>query len=452
MKLTKDVLAKMSKDYKGAKTQHVAQKAVTKNGILAASEDIQVAKELSTPSFAFSIDVDSEAVANQKQSGRCWMFACLNFCRFHVEKELDLPQGTFELSQAYLAFYNKLERANWFLEHVAATADKSLDDREVVWLFSAPMQDGGDWDMVCGLIKKYGVIPHGAMAETACTNNTAQVNTVLSHLLRQDGLKLRTMVHEGASQDDVEKAQQAMLDEVYRVLCVCFGEPPQKVDFEYTDTKKKFHGVYGLTPQEFYKKYVGIDLDDYVGVINVPGEANPFGRTFIIEDSDQIPERENLYLNVEMGTLKDLVVAQLKGGEPVWFGCDVLQHCDEQLGVMSPELYDFDNLFGVEFTMDKAERFATRQSLPTHAMMIAGVNVVDGKPDKWKIENSWGTEVHGKKVGHNGYYVCSDEWFDQFVYEVAIKKSLLSPELQKALEGEPVVWPYWNTFNPVTSL
>lgn len=451
MKLTKEAIAKMSQSYSKAKTQHVAENAVTKNGILAASENSQVAKDLSTPAFAFSIDVDSQAVANQKQSGRCWMFACLNFCRFHVEKTLDLPQGTFELSQAYLAFYNKLERANWFLEHVAATASKPFDDREVTWLFGAPMQDGGDWDMVCGLIKKYGVVPHAAMVETACTNNTAQINTQLSHLLRQDGLKIRSLVREGVDGKKIEEVQAQMLDEVYRMLCVAFGEPPVKVDFEYTDTKKQFHGVYGLTPLEFYKKYVGIDLDDYIGVINVPGEDNPYKRLYAIEDSDQIPERENLYLNVDIDTLKGLVIDQLKSGEPVWFGCDVLQHCDEEAGVMDMDLYDFDELFGVDFSMDKAQRYLTRESLPTHAMMIAGVNLVDGKPDKWKIENSWGTEVHGKKVGHNGYYVCGDEWFDNFVYEVAIKKSLLSDELQKVLDTEPIVWPFWCTFNPVSA-
>ena len=247
------------------------------------------------------------------------------------------PRGTFELSQAYLAFYNKLERSNWFLDHIVATADKGLDDREVTWLVNAPMQDGGDWDMVCGLIEKYGVVPHAAMVETACTNDTAQINTVLSHLLRQDALKLRSMVREGAADADVEAAEEAMLTEVYRVLCVAFGEPPQKVDFEYTDSKKEFHGVYGLTPLEFYRRYVGIDLDDYVGVINVPGEGNPYGRTYAIEDSDQVPERENLYLNVDMPTLKAAVIDQLKAGEPVWFGCDVLQHCDEQLGVMIPD-------------------------------------------------------------------------------------------------------------------
>lgn len=177
MEISKEQIAKMAESYKKAETQHVAQRAVTKNGILESAESVEVLKRMSPKNFAFSIDVDDQAVANQKMSGRCWMFACLNVLRFHIEKELDLPKGTFELSQAYLAFFNKLERAAWFLEHAVATADKPLDDREVDWLFTTPMADGGDWDMVCALVKKYGVVPHEAQAETHCTNNTAELNT-----------------------------------------------------------------------------------------------------------------------------------------------------------------------------------------------------------------------------------------------------------------------------------
>lgn len=446
MKLSKEQIAKMSTSFKEAKAQHVAQRAVTKNGILASAEDVDVLQRLSPANFAFSIDLDSEAVANQKQSGRCWMFACLNTLRFHIEKELDLPKGTFELSQAYLAFFNKLERAAWFLEHIVDTADKDYDDREVNWLISAPMQDGGDWDMICALVKKYGVIPHQAMAETACTNATAELNTVLSHLLRQDAIELRTMAREGK---DTTARQLEMLDDVYRVLAVCFGEPPQKFDFQYQDAKGAYHADYDLTPLEFLKKYVKIDLDDYVGVINVPGDDKPYDRLYAIQDSDQIPERPNLYLNVPMEDLKDLTIKMLKEGEPVWFGSDVLQHCDRNAGVMAQDLYDLESLFGVSFTMDKAQRFALKESLPTHAMVIAGVDLKDGKPTKWKIENSWGTENHGRKTGNNGYFVCDDWWFDNFVYEVAIRKDLLTAQQQKALEGDPIVWPFWNSFNPV---
>lgn len=449
MKISKEQIEKMHESFKKCETQQVAQKAVTVNGILKSAENVEVLKRLSPANFAFSIDVDKEAVANQLMSGRCWMFACLNTLRFRIEKELDLPQGTFELSQAYLAFYNKLERAAWFMKHIVETADKDLNDREVTWLIQSPMQDGGDWDMVAALVKKYGVVPHSAMSETHCTNDTAEVNTVLSHLLRQDALKLRTMAREGK---DTEVVQEEMLNEVYRILAVCFGEPVQKFDFQYEDKKGAYHADYDLTPLEFYKKYVGLDLDDYIGVINVPGEENPYGRTYAIEDSDQIPERENLYLNVEMDDLKQMVIAQLKAGEPVWFGCDVLQHCDRMAGVMDMDLYDLEAMFGIKFSMTKAERYAMRESLPTHAMVIAGVDLdKDGKPTKWKIENSWGTENGGKKTGNNGYFVCGDEWFDNFVYEVAINKKFMTAEQQKALSGEPIVWPFWATFNPVSA-
>ncbi len=446
MKLSKEQIKKMSESYQKASTQHVAQRAVTKNGILESAESVEVLKRMSPPNFAFSLDVDDQAVANQKMSGRCWMFACLNVLRFHIEKELDLPRGTFELSQAYLAFYNKLERAAWFLEHIVATADKPLDDREVDWLISTPMADGGDWDMVAALVKKYGVVPHEAMAETHCTNDTEELNTVLSHLLRQDAIQLRQMANEGK---DTEATQLEMLNDVYRILAVCFGEPPETFDFTYVDDKKQYHAELGITPLEFLKKHVKINLDDYVGVINVPGEDKPYGHVYAIQDSDQIPERRNLYVNVPMEELKGYVIESLKQGDPVWFGSDVLQWCDRNAGVMAADLYDLQQLFGIKFSMDKAQRFAMHESLPTHAMTIAGVDIKDGKPTKWKIENSWGTENGGKKTGNNGYFVCSDEWFDAFVYEVAIPKKLLKPETAKALESEPIVWPFWNTFNPV---
>ena len=448
MEITKEQIKKMSDSFEQAKTQKVIQKAVTKNGILASSEDVDVIERLSPANFAFSIDVDKEAVANQLQSGRCWMFACLNTLRFHIEKELNLPAGTFELSQAYLAFYNKLERCAWFFDHIIKTADKELDDREVDWLISTPMADGGDWDMVCALVKKYGVMPHQGMSETYCTNDTAEVNTMLSTILRQDAIKLRDMVRSGK---DTTSTVEEMLNECYRVLAVCFGNPPEKFDFQYEDKDGKYHGVFDITPLEFYKKYVNINLDDYIGVINVPGDDKPYYKMYTIDDSDQIPERENLYLNLPMDELKQLVIEQLKAGEPVWFGCDVLQHCDRMAGVMDMHLYDWSEMFDIDFTMDKAQRYAMHESLPTHAMVIAGVDIdTEGKPMKWKIENSWGTENHGEKTGNNGYFVCGDEWFDNFVFEVAINKKYMTDEQKKVLGTEPTVWPFWVTFNPVT--
>ena len=446
MKLTKSRLAHMSKSYAKATTQHVAQRAVTNMGIMNSAEDVSVAMRLSPPNFAFSIDVDKQAVANQKASGRCWMFACLNTLRFHIERELRLPKGTFELSQAFPVFYNKLERAAWFLEHVKATADKPLDDREVSWLFETPMADGGDWDMICGLVMKYGLVPHQAMSETQVSNDTAMLNRLLSRLLRKDGLELRELVQ---TKKDTTGAIERMLDEVYRMLAVCYGEPPERFTFQFEDIDGIYHIIENITPLDFFHEFVPIDLTNYVGVINVPGEDRPFNRLYTVADSDQIPERRNLYLNVSMDDLKDLVIRQLMADMPVWFGCDVLQHCDEERGVMSHELFDYESLFNVSFTMDKQQRYDTFESAPTHAMVIAGVDIVDGKPSKWKIENSWGVENHGFPTGNNGYFVCDDQWFDDYVFEVAIDKQFMTPEQRVALDTEPITWPYWSTFNPV---
>lgn len=444
-RITPEKLAKWGDAFSAAATQHVAQKAVMKNGIMASSEDIEVIQRLSPANFAFSVDVDNQAVANQKQSGRCWMFAALNLLRWHIEKQLDLPHGTFELSQAYLAFYNKIERAAWFLEHVIETADRDFGDREVDYLFSAPMEDGGYWNWVAGLIEKYGVVPHSAMSETYCTNNTAEVNEVLSHLLRKDGLKLRTMAREGK---DTDAAMDEMLSEVYRVLAVCFGEPPKTFDFQYADKNNKYHAELGMTPKSFMEKHVPVNVkDDFVAVSNLPGDTRPYNRIYTIQDSNQIPNGPICYLNLPIDELKKLVLAQLGDGkgEPVWFASDVLAHSDKMKGVMSLNLYDMQAMFGIDFELDKAQGLDTQQFGPDHAMMIAGVDIVDGKPSKWKIENSWGTTNDGKPTGNNGYFVCTDEWFDDFVYVAAIRKDLLSDEQKAALDTEPIVLPFYTT-------
>ncbi len=447
MELTKDALKKMRDDYAKAKTQHVAQRATMKNGILDSCENADV---VARDQYVFSIDVDSEAVANQNQSGRCWMYACLNTLRWHIEKDLNLTHGSFELSQNYTFFYDKLEKSNFFHQQIIDSADAPLSDRRVTFLLNTPQQDGGDFDIIAAIVKKYGVIPKKAMNETHASINSAELDTILNKKLRQDALELRTMVQKEATDEELDTVRERMLNEVYRILSVALGTPPETVDFEYRDKDDKYHGEFGLTPLEFLTKYVPINLDDYVGVINVPIDSMPYNRVFGIEMSNEIIEgRPNRYLNVVMEDLKAVALKQLQAGEPIWFGCDVMQHTDIHNGVMDMDLFSFDELFGVEFTMDKAQRYLMRDSLPTHAMTIAGVDIVDGNPRRWKVENSWGADVHGQKVGDNGYYVMSDAWFDNFVYEVAVRKDLLPEDLQRAFGTDPIILPYWSSFDPL---
>lgn len=447
MELTVESLAQMRAEYSKAAAQKIAQRATMKNGILDSSENQDV---IERNQFTFSIDIDSEAVANQNQSGRCWMYACLNTLRWHIEKDLKLPKGSFELSQNYTYFYDKLEKCNFFHQQIIDTAEAPLDDRRVTFLLNTPQQDGGDFDLIAAIVKKYGVVPKKCMDETFASIKSAEMNTLLNKLLRKHAIQLRSMVAEQKSTQEIDQVRQGMLTEVYHILGVALGTPPETIDFEYRDTHKKYHGDFGLTPLEFAKKYVPIDLDDYVGVINVPIDSMPYNRVYGIEMSNEIIKgRPNRYLNVPMEDLKAITLKQIKAGEPVWFGCDVMQYADIHKGVLDLDLFSFEDHFGVDFSMDKAQRYMMRESLPTHAMTIAGVDIVDDKPRRWKIENSWGAEVKDQKVGNDGYFVMSDEWMDNFVYEVAVRKDLLSDEQRSALDTEPLILPYWSTFNPI---
>lgn len=447
MELTKEAIEEMRAGYAKKTGQHIAQRAVTTNGILESTENISVIED---HPFVYSLDIDSEAVANQAQSGRCWMFAALNLLRHHIENALKLPKGTFELSQNYTFSYDKLEKANFFHQQIVDTALEDLNAREVVFLLQTPQQDGGDWDIIAALIKKYGVIPKQAMEETASSINSAELDTVLNKKLRQDAQILRDMVRKDASEEDLEATRKEMLADIYAIVSVALGTPPETINFEYRDKDNNYHGDFGLTPHEFLDKYVPIDVADYVGVINLPLESMPYGKVYGIDVSNEIIKgRPNRYLNVDINAMKDLTIAQLKAGEPVWFGSDVLQSSDIHKGVMALGLYGLEEAFGIEFTQDKAQRYLYRESLPTHAMMIGGVDLVDGKPVRWKVENSWGANVDGKKVGNDGYFVMSDDWMTEYTYEVAIRKDLLTDEQRAALDDVPEMMPFWSTFNPL---
>ncbi|RYQ54620.1 aminopeptidase C [Bifidobacterium pseudolongum] len=338
------------------------------------------------------------------------------------------------------------------MENIIKYAGSDLNDRRIDFLLATPQQDGGDFDPIVALVEKYGVVPEEAMPETAVTKNSSELDALLNRMLREDAYALRKLVAEGKSDADIEEARKGMLSDIYRVLCVSFGNPPEKIDFVYRDTDKKYHADRGLTPLEFYKKYLGdVKLEDCIGVINLPVEGMDYNKSYEIDMTGEVlgSKRRCRYVNVPIDVMKQATIKQLKAGEPVWFGCDVLQDSDFQKGIMALNLYDVQKMMGLEFKMDKGERFQYNQSLPTHAMMIAGVDLdEDGNPIRWKVENSWGTTAHGKPVGHQGYFIMDDSWFTEYNYEVAVRREYLPDDVVKAYDAEPEVLPYWNTFNP----
>lgn len=434
-KITNERTQAFRKAFEQNSKQIALQRGVVKNGIRASAENIQTHVE-NTP--VFSIDLATGKVANQKQSGRCWMFAALNTFRHKLLTTFQLKD--FELSQNYTFFWDKYEKANYFYENILNTAEQPVTSREVAFLLQTPQQDGGQWDMIVSLFQKYGVVPKSVMPESSNSSNSRDLNNYLNKLLRKHAVLLRQMVLEEATEEEIQANREAMLQEVYNLLAISLGTPPTAFDFEYRDEEKNYHLDQGLTPQSFYDKYVGVDLDEYISIINAPTEDKPFMKSYTVDMLGNVVDGKQVkYLNLEMEDFKALAVKQLEQGESVWFGCDVGQSSTRDSGIMALDAYDVEDLFDVDLTMTKAERLDYGESLMTHAMVLTGVDLIDGQAKKWKVENSW-----GEKVGEKGFFVMSDEWMDEYTYQIVVRKEFLTPEQLAAFEAEPTVLAPWD--------
>ncbi len=434
--ISQEQLQNFQTDLDKREGHEVNERAVTKNGILSVSADYRSEVAMDR---VFSIDIDTGKVADQKRSGRCWMFAALNTMRHSMREKLHMKDD-FELSQNYTFFWDKLEKSNYFLENVLQTAELPTSDRKVAWLMQTPQQDGGQWDMLVALIQKYGVVPQTVMPETFNSSNSTEINKQLNLKLRKDAVELRELVAADKSDADIQKTKEKMLTEIYRMLAFTFGEPPANFDFEYRDTDNNYHRIENITPQEFFNKYVGWNLDDYVSIINAPTADKPFNHMYTVEMlGNVLGGRQVRHLNLDMQTFRKVAIEQLKHGESVWFGSDVGQESDRKKGIMDTNLYHQDELFDVDFSMSKAERLDYGESMMTHAMVLTGVDLVDGQPTKWEVENSW-----GDKVGEKGFFVMSDDWMEEFCYQIVVNKKYLPKDLQEILKEEPTVLAPWD--------
>ena len=437
--VTADDIALARDEFLADRANTVAKNAVTSSGIRAAA---RVPEGVAANPLTFDIEVKQGKRCDQQRSGRCWMFASLNTMRYRIIQRYNLE--TFELSQAYPLFWDKLEKSNWFLENILDTLDEPLDGRLVAYLLTDPIGDGGQWDMFKSLVKKYGVCPKEAMPETACSRNTSEMDSYLTRYLRGAAKRLRESAAAGVSADDLAALKRTMVGEVYRLLVTCLGEPPAHFDVRLRDRDHKLVLSGSFTPQEFFERVVDMNVDDYVSLISAPTADKPFGHVYTVSRLGNVVEDGGVrYLNLPIERLKQVAIAQLRDNLPVWFGCDVAQSYLREEGIMDTAALDVDALFGfaVEGCMDRAERLDYGESLMTHAMVLEGVNLnADGEPTLWKVENSWGAD-HGR----DGFDTLSDAWFDEYVYQVVVDKKYLTDDERVTYETEePRVLAPWD--------
>lgn len=432
--VTEDMLAAWSRDYAGSAARRVATLAFSKNEINAVSFD---AKENFRMKQKFSVEVRTLPCTNQEKSGRCWLFAATNVLRERVAQKLGLDN--FELSQSYLAFWDKFERANYMLENIIATADKPTDDRNVRFILQTGVHDGGQWEMFANVVRKYGVVPKDNYSETFQSSHTQQLNAQLNRALKAESVRLRALVRSGAPEDEITAEKNRALGKVYSFLCSCYTEPPKSFDFVYVDKDRVYHAERGMTPLGFAEKYVAEVLENSVSIVNSPTPDKPYHSTFTVRYlGNVVGGRPVVHLNLPMDEFKAAVIRQLMDGKIVWFGSDVGKFGDRERGVWDDRSYDFEATTGLDLAISKQDALTCWFSSMNHAMCLTGVDIVDGKPTKWKIENSWG----GDK-GEKGYYVCSDSWFDEYVYQAAVEREYLGA-LADNYPGEPKMMEAWD--------
>ncbi|QDA75696.1 aminopeptidase C [Listeria seeligeri] len=430
--ITFNQLENFSKKWRENPDRLVFQASIMKNGIKAATENPE-SKARVRP--VFSHEVATDKVSNQQQSGRCWMFAALNTFRHKLNGTLGLKD--FELSQNFINFWDKLEKANYFLENIIETANDDENSRLVSWLLDTPQQDGGQWDMLVSIIEKYGAVPKSAMPETFQSSKSADLNHLLNERLRTDAVILRKAVNE---KTNASALKEEMLVEIYQLLVMSLGEPPKVFDFEYRNKDNEFKQDLQISPKDFFKRYIDVDLRDYIPLINAPTKDKPFNQAFTVNYLGNIVGGAPIkYLNVEMNVLKKAAAEQIKDGETVWFGCDVGQLSERSSGIMDTDIFLTNQTFGFKTKMTKAERLDYKHSMLTHAMVLTGINVADGEVNRWKVENSW-----GEAIGNKGYFVASDAWMDEFTFQVVVQKKYLSEELLNAFNQEPIALKPWD--------
>jgi len=466
---------------------------------------------------------DMASITNQKQSGRCWMFAGFNVIRNIVKKNLKIKE--IELSESYLMFYDKLEKCNTTLDFVIKNVHEKVDSRLFRYILAMSGEsDGGFWHYFVKLVKKYGICPKEVMGESYDSSHSDKMNELIDTILTKNIALIRKNAN---NIDKMLEIKEKALNDIYKILAICIGLPVDEFtfDFEEVDDKdeekdkdkdikceenkdnknekelkedskdneenindkennedkkdelndkkedkkkkesKKFISL-KMTPKEFADKYLKEDLDDYILLLNYPSEKYPFNQTYsnkmninIIEDK----EIQYKALNVDINVMKKAVIDSIKDNSPVWFACDVTIDASRYEGYLSTEVVNPSKTFNIDFNYDKVDRIELLNTECNHAMTFVGVHLENDninkdantieddknnkddkedkndkkeeyKPIRWKVQNSWGDD-RGKK----GYFLMTDQWFTDYVYECVINKKYLSEEVLKNFEKEPII-------------
>ncbi len=432
--ITADMLKNIEDVIKQDKNIKAAMNAVSFNDIAKLASNRGLEGKID---FHFAHRIKTKGITDQKSSGRCWLFTALNTMRPKVIEKYNLKE--FQFSENYLFFWDQLEKANLFLEGIIDTRKKPIDDRLVEWLFSNAIGDGGVWSMMPDLVEKYGLVPSDVMPESYNSENTSLMRRLLKRKLREDGMRLRQLSQNGKNAAALRGKKADMLADIYRILIISLGVPPKNFKWRYENSDGELSSFKEYTPLSFYKDFIAQDINDYVMLMNDP--SKDYYKFYEIEyDRNRIDGQNWTFINLPLEDLKLAAKKSILADEAMYFSCDVGKQLNKEKGILAVNQYDYGTLFGVTFDMNKKERILTRESGSSHGMALVGVDTCEGgKTTKWLLENSW-----GDKSGFEGHLVMTDEWFDEYMFRLVIKKEFLTSKTLAVLKTDAVKLPPWD--------
>ncbi len=427
-----NMLQSITQSYKQTPESKALQNAIGGNDI----NKLALNRSNTSNDTYFSNKVNSKGITDQKSSGRCWIFTGMNVVRAKVIAKYNLPEFTFSMN--YMFFWDQLEKSNLFLQAVIDTRSNAMDDKTVEWLFKNPIGDGGQFTGVIDLVTKYGAVPQDVMPETFSSNNTSRMSQLLALKLREFGLELRQMP-KNAKAADLTKRKTEMLGVIYHILVLNLGEPPAEFTWTQKDKDGKPLKTKAYTPLSFYKEFVGVDMSNYVMIMNDP--TREYNKVYEIQYDRHVYDGKNWkYLNLPIEDIKKMAIASIKDSTMMYFSCDVGKFLNRDNGFLDVNNYDYGSLFGTDFKMDKKQRIQTFASGSSHAMTLCAVDLDEnGTPKKWMVENSWGATY-----GHKGFLIMTDEWFNEYMFRLVVDKKYIPANIQAMLDQEPVMLPPWD--------
>ena len=434
--ITPEVLQTLQQSYQPTAADKALHNAISSTSLRTMALNRE---HIPSPDTHFSVEVKNTGISDQQKSGRCWLFTGTNVLRHRAMQKLGVED--FFFSQVYLFFYDQLEKSNLFLQGIIDTRKQKIDSEMVRWLFRNPLSDGGTYTGVADLVTKYGLVPKDVMPETYVSDATDEFCSHLKRKLREFGIQLREAGEKGANDAKLQAMKVEQLQTVYRMLVMAYGQPPQSFTWAPYKNGQAQSELKTYTPMEFYREVCGgDDLNaDYVMLMNDP--SRPYNQVYEIDYDRHVYEGHNwLYVNLDIEDLKPNAIASLKGGDQMYFSCDVGKHLNRTNGLLDVENYDYGSLLGTSFGMTKKQRIQSFDSGSSHAMTLMAVDLdANDQPTTWKVENSWGATS-----GHKGYLIMTDEWFREYMFRVVVNRKYCTPLVLEVLKKKPVRLPAWD--------